>query len=90
MVKTWDFPAMFVAACKHHHDPIFADDSGLLQTIKLACRLADAIGSSAVNYAQPPGYEEVMRSLPPHLSRQRFPSAEELSARVEDRLKSFV
>jgi hypothetical protein len=75
--------------CQHHHEAIAPEDSGLLQAIKISCRMAEAIGHSAVQYTNPAGYEDVIQSLPPHIPRNRFPSAETLCANVEERLKSF-
>lgn len=89
MVRTWDFPAVFAQACQHHHEPISPSDSGLLQAVKVSCRLADAFGHAAINFTNLATYDEVLESLPPHLPRQRFPSGEALHSNVEARLKSF-
>jgi putative nucleotidyltransferase with HDIG domain len=89
MVKTWDFPGVFAQVCQHHHEDVSPDDSGLLQAIKISCRLAEAMGYSAVTYASPASYDDVIRSLPSHIPQTRFPSAETLRTHVEDRLKSF-
>jgi len=90
MVKTWDFPEVFVQICQHHHEPIASSDSGLLQTVKLSCRLAEAIGHSAINFADLAAYDDLIRLLPPHLAHKRFPSGAEMCTTVEARLKSFA
>jgi HD-like signal output (HDOD) protein len=89
MVKTWDFPSVFVQACEHHHEPISPSDSGLLQAIKISCRLAEALGYTAVNYTNPAGYGDVIQSLPPHIPQHRFPSEQTLRTNIEDRIKTF-
>jgi HD-like signal output (HDOD) protein len=89
MVKTWDFPSVFAQACEHHHEAVSPNDSGLLQAIKISCRLAEAIGYAPVNYTNPAGYDDVIQSLPPHLPQNRFPSVHTLRTNIEDRIKSF-
>jgi putative nucleotidyltransferase with HDIG domain len=89
MVKTWDFPTVFVEACQHHHEALSPSDSGLIQAVKISCRLAEVIGSPAANYTNMTGYDDVIQALPPHIPKNRFPSAETLRTNVETRLKSF-
>jgi putative nucleotidyltransferase with HDIG domain len=89
MVKTWDFPSVFVQACEQHHEALSPSDSGLLQTIKISCRLAEALGYTAVNYTNPAGYDDVIQALPPHIPQNRFPSVQTLRTNIEDRIKTF-
>jgi putative nucleotidyltransferase with HDIG domain len=89
LVKSWAFPPVFVQACEHHHEPLDPKDPVLLQVAKLSCRLADAIGHSAVKYTNSPGYDDVIQSLPSYIPQNVFPSAAELGAGLEARLKSF-
>jgi HD-like signal output (HDOD) protein len=89
LVKNWSFPTTFIQTCEHHHEPLDANDPELLQVVKVSCRIADASGFSPVHYSDFPGYDEVIQSLPPHIPRDAFPSAADLCADVEARLKSF-
>jgi HD-like signal output (HDOD) protein len=89
LVKNWSFPAPFIQACKDHHDLLDPNDPELLQVVKVSCRIAEAIGFSAVQYTTPPVYDEVIRSLPPHITREGLPSVEDLCAGVGAQLSSF-
>ncbi len=89
LVSNWSFPSTFAQACEHHHAPLAQDDPELLQVVKVSCRIAEAAGFAAVRYSPEPAYDEVIRSLPPHISAEAFPPAQDLSATVESQLKSF-
>ncbi len=90
LVKNWGLPVGFATTCQHHHDELSVNDSELLLTAKVACRLADILGFSAVKYDPAPTYEQLIESLPITVNRDRFPTAEELTEKVEAKLKSFV
>jgi putative nucleotidyltransferase with HDIG domain len=64
LIEYWVLPAWFDKICRHHHSPVDACDSELLQSIKIACRLATALGFSSVRFKTPPTYDDVVRSLP--------------------------
>ncbi len=89
LVKNWSFPTTFIQTCEHHHEPLDANDPELLQVVKVSCRIAEASGFSAVHHTNFAAYDEVIQSLPPHIPRDTFPSAADLCADVEARLKSF-
>jgi HD-like signal output (HDOD) protein len=89
LVKTWAFPMIFVQTCEHHHEPLSPSDSEPLQVIKISCRLASSLGFSAVSYARPLGYDDVIQSLPRYVPHGAFPCGTEILAHIETRLKSF-
>jgi len=89
LVNKWSFPSTFAQTCEQHHAPLSAQDPELLQVVKVSCRLADAAGFSSFRYTNPPAYEDVIQSLPSHLSAQGFPTAEDLSTTIEAQLKTF-
>ncbi len=89
LVKNWSYPATFIQACEDHHAPLTPEDPEILQVVKVSCRIAEATGFSAVRYSPAPDYEEILRSLPSHLSCGAFPSAANLCAEVEAQIKSF-
>jgi HD-like signal output (HDOD) protein len=89
LVKNWSFPATFTQTCEHHHEPLMPDDPELLQVVKTSCRIAEALGFAAVQYDPAPVYDHVIHSLPSHISADAFPSAPDLSATIESKLKSF-
>jgi HD-like signal output (HDOD) protein len=88
LVKNWEFPGEFAEMCAHHHEEFSHADAPLLKVVKISCRLADALGYSAVRHHSPATYAAVLESLPPHLSRA-FPMESELRMNVERRLNSF-
>jgi HD-like signal output (HDOD) protein len=88
LVNQWSFPSTFAQVCEHHHEAVSEDDPEILQAVKVSCRVAEAIGFSAVRYTQDPSYDDAVE-LPRLLSAQAFPSAEELHETVELQIKSF-
>ncbi|HTX37880.1 MAG TPA: HDOD domain-containing protein [Bryobacteraceae bacterium] len=89
LVKNWSYPATFMQACEGHHAPLAPEDPEILQVVKVSCRIAEATGFSAVRYSPAPEYDDILRSLPSHLSSGTFPSAADLRAEVEVQIKSF-
>ncbi len=88
LVTTWAFPHDFVEVCNRHHEPFCLSDSALLTITKIACRVADALGFSAVRFANPPNYETLLRSVHPNLQRN-FPEEADLRERVQKRLAAL-
>ncbi len=88
LVKNWAYPQIFATVCQHHHDPLDSRDPALLQVVKVACRLADSLEYSAVQYPAPP-YAALLQQLPVALRRGSFPSEEELRANLSARLAVF-
>jgi HD-like signal output (HDOD) protein len=89
LVKNWAFPATFAECCEHHHDPFNAQDPELLKMVKAGCRIADALGFSAVKYTGSFSYDDVIWSLPPDIHRESFPSATELKESIDAKLAIF-
>jgi HD-like signal output (HDOD) protein len=88
LVKYWELPDEFATICAAHHEPLSVNDSPLLQTIKMACRVADALDYSAVRYKSPAAFANVVKLLPPQLQR-KFPQEAELRKSIEDRLAAL-
>jgi HD-like signal output (HDOD) protein len=88
LVGYWALPEPFIEICEHHHEAIGPKDSALLQTVKTACRLADALGFAAIEYSAAGAYDDAIQPLPRHVSRDLFPGGAELREMVEARLKS--
>ena len=89
LVKAWAFPEPFAEVCKHHHDPLRPGDPPLLQLVKAACLMADAIGYSAVRYRSLPAYQNLLSTLLQSHRPERFPTEQELRVNVEARLSAF-
>lgn len=88
LVKNWAYPQSFSDVCQHHHDPLDASDPALLLVIKLACRIADSVGYSAVHYPAA-AYPELLRQQAPGVRRDMFPSEDELRTNLKARLAVF-
>lgn len=88
LVNSWTLPQDFSTICEHHHDAPNAKDSEILQLVKVACKIADAIGYPAVK-CQMPSYQEATSPLKPLLGRKGAPEQEELRASVTARLAGF-
>ncbi len=88
LVKNWEFPAEFHEVCARHHEPLSDADPALLKIVKLGCRLADALGFSAVVFRDSAAYAKVLKNLPPHIARA-FPEEEELRDNVNRRLAAL-
>ena len=90
LVRSWAFPQPFLRVCEDHHEPPGAHDPQLFQVVKLSCAMADALDFSAVRYAQPRRYEEIVGILPKGACRDSFPAEADLRESVERRIKSFL
>jgi putative nucleotidyltransferase with HDIG domain len=89
LAERWTLPDSFGEICGHHHDPIGERDSHLLQTIKVACKLADALGYSVVHFTDADDYSGVMNSMPLHLRDVFFPLEHELRDHIETALTAL-
>jgi HD-like signal output (HDOD) protein len=89
LVSNWAFPSDFSEICEHHHDAPDANDSEILQLVKVACKVADIIGFPAVQCRQQPSYLEATAPLRPRLGRKAVPPEEDLRANVTARLAAF-
>jgi HD-like signal output (HDOD) protein len=89
LIENWALPEALCEVCERHHDAPRTDDSALLQLVKVACAIADAIGFPAVKYRRQPGYLEAASALAPRLGRKAIPPEEALQAVVTARLAVF-
>ena len=89
LVGAWALPQDFSEICEHHHDAPSVGDSEILQLVKAACNIADAIGFPAVQLQPQPLYPEAASPLTPRLGRHAVRTAQDLQAHVAARLKAF-
>ncbi len=89
LVRHWAFPQPFVEICEHHHGPLKPIGTRLLQSVKLACRMADTLGYAAVEFRRPTKYRDLLASHPYQLSPAAFPAEEKFAAILEQRLSVF-
>lgn len=89
LVKNWAYPQSFAEVCDHHHDPLHPKDHALLQLVKVACRMADALDYTAVPYREVASYSSVIAHLPLSTRADAFPAEEELRSNIKARLAVF-
>jgi HD-like signal output (HDOD) protein len=89
LAGTWSLPKDFSEVCEYHHDAPSVGDSEILQLVKAACSIADAIGFPAVKFQQEPSYPEATSPLTPRLGGDSALTAQDLQASVRARLEAF-
>jgi putative nucleotidyltransferase with HDIG domain len=89
LMRNWTFPGDFSEICEHHHEAPNESDSEILQLVKVACKIADAIGFPAVNCFHTSPYLEAAAPLRSLLGRKAAPSQEGLRANVTAKLAAF-
>lgn len=88
LTQKWGLPRTFADVCENHHEDARGDEPELHRLIQFACRLADALGHSAVRLAEAVEYEDVLRSVPAGV-RELIPRREDVQAAVQERLLSL-
>jgi HD-like signal output (HDOD) protein len=89
LVDHWCLPRDFSEICEHHHDAANETDSEILQLVKAACGMADAIGFPAVKCQRRPSYQDAASPLKPRLAGKAAPWEEDLRAIVTAKLAAF-
>jgi len=89
LAGTWALPQSFSEVCEHHHDAPSVGDSEILQLVKTACGIADAIGFPAVQCQPRPSDAGATPPLAPPLGGDPARTAQNLQASVTARLKAF-
>lgn len=89
LVSNWCLPKDFSEICEHHHDVPNANDSGILQLVKVSCSMADAIGFPAVRCQQQPSFQDTMSLLKSRSPRNAALLEQDLRANVTARLAIF-
>jgi len=89
LIDRWCMPPDFSEVCGHHHDAPDAGDSKILQLVKAACGVTNAIGFPVVKCHQQPSYEDAASLLKPRLAGKPAPLEEDLRAIVTARLAAY-
>ena len=84
------FPPELAEVARDHHEPVQGQEFRLVHLVRVADRLADALGFAVLTAANLPALDEILNELP-----DRFRSAfqfdpEELKAEIESKLKSWA
>lgn len=88
MAREWKLPTELIDIAARHHEE-FDRENTLLNSVRLACRMADALGFSVIQDRSLDDFLGLMGRLPPE-SRSRFPETfEELKAMVVSRIDAL-
>ena len=90
LVSNWGFPKDFYDVCAHHHEPPKANDPEILQLVKAACQIADAIGFPAVQCQRQPSYSEATAPLTRRPGCKAVRPADDMRVIVTARLSAFA
>jgi len=89
LMSKMSFPAEFCDVVAHHHEAPAGDAFRLVHLIRIADRLADAVGFAAITLPGERGVEEVLSDLPaPSLLRISH-DTEELRTEIADRIEAW-
>jgi putative nucleotidyltransferase with HDIG domain len=89
LAERWGLPAEMALIAGRHHDPCEGMELGLLRIVHVACRLADVLGYDVVKPLIPSSVNDVIAQLPPSAQERLCQAPEELSERVEERIRDF-
>jgi putative nucleotidyltransferase with HDIG domain len=88
MAREWKLPTEIVHIASYHHEEP-TEDASVLNTIKLSCRLADALGFSVIQERSTDDYLELMSRLTPD-ARAKLPACyDDLKAKVVTRIDAL-
>ncbi len=87
LVDDWKLPEDFLDIVGTHHAEIHAERFDIAQTIRAACRLADALGFQVIASSQPVDPEQVLRMLPQEASARLGP-AEDLLVELAGKINA--
>jgi HD-like signal output (HDOD) protein len=83
LIADWKLPAEFDAVVREHHAPPRAEDEwGLVELIKMSCRMADSAGFPAFPGCEATPYAELLEKLPDRERRSFHPALDSLIREV--------
>lgn len=89
LATRWNLPKMFLDVTAWHHDPPAAGEPAILAVVRRSCRMADALGFSAVHSIQTRTYEEILNDLPER-ERSRLPrDSSEFTHHIASKINSI-
>lgn len=89
LAERWGLPDEFRIIAGRHHDPSEGAELDLLRIVHVACRLADALGYEVTQPLIRPRVESVLEELPARTRERLQASAEQLCARIEERILEY-
>lgn len=89
MMENWRFPESLWEVAALHHHPVCPARFGLTEIVKVACRVADALGFQVAGPAPPLDARGLAGMLPASVSARWRVNLPELSAAVATRINSL-
>jgi hypothetical protein len=89
LAERWQLPAEMAAIAGRHHDPTEGLELSLLRVVRVACRLADALGYEVVKPLHPLSVEEVIAELPEHARKRINSDPVQFRQRIERLIAQF-
>jgi len=86
LARAWGFPDEFGELAARHHDSHAGKDRSLVALVRIACRLADALGFSGIRYQDTATLEELVGELPGYPQNASW-RVDDLQARIRDRFQ---
>ncbi len=89
MMENWRFPeSLWEVAARHHH-PVCPERFGLAEIVKVACRVADALGFQVAGPAPPLDAQNLADMLPTSVSSRLRTNLAEMSAAIATKINSL-
>ena len=89
LAERWQLPAEMGTIAGRHHDPTEGLELSLLRVVRVACRLADALGYEVVKPRNPVSVEEVIAELPEHARKRINSDPVQFRQRIERLIAQF-
>ena len=89
LAERWQLPAEMAAIAGRHHDPTEGLELSLLRLVRVACRLADALGYDVVKPLNPLSVDEVIAELPEHARKRINSDPVQFRQRIERLIAQF-
>jgi putative nucleotidyltransferase with HDIG domain len=88
VTQRWGFPPEYSRAAGCHHEELPARKQDLASLAGVACRLADALGFSAVAFDQAPSASEIVAQLPSDPWNRYVFNEEDLRSRIAKQVRA--
>ncbi len=89
LIENWRLPRVFAAVAALHHSRPRDDKFDIISMVRVSCRLADAIGYTALKPASAPTVDEVLGELPKRESALFLPHLQRLTIDIDLKIKSL-
>jgi hypothetical protein len=83
------FPTELCEVAAHHHDAIGDSEFKMVQLVRVADRMADALGFAVISSNGEPSVDEALSELPEAFRRRVQFEPQELMEQIESRIKTW-